>query len=418
MGFYMKINLNWDTKYNLYMKHKNENDIQSLFNELKQYSNFNIESEDVLEKALEHWGEYYIKNIKFRSANWFDKYINSIEESEAKVKRLNDPSKDDLTDKQKQKRIEELEEIIRIKDDYIEWLKKHNLNSKRMAFKYIHLNKASINLPIKMLCSILNVSYEGYRKWVLNGCNVEPKYNEEWLKVILKAFKESNENFGRPRLLYYLKVKYGLTINDNTLFRYMRKLGIKSKTKKWKGKNPPKEYKFTKNEIPNLIESNFKTTEPNRKWFIDETYIDLPKGEWLYLCAIVDSYNNEVVGYQIADYRDKWIALDALTMAIKNRDTSNVILHSDRGAIYQSHDFTKMCKENLITQSMNDKAVSTQNRPIEFLFSVFKCEYLRLLPTKERSLNKLIKFVCAWVEHYNYIRFQPCLGWKTPKEFG
>lgn len=36
-----------------------------------------------------------------------------------------------------------------------------------------------------------------------------------------------------------------------------------------------------------------------------------------------------------------------------------------------------------------DMAVSTLNRPIEFLFSILKCKYLRLIPIRNRTLKNV-----------------------------
>ncbi len=338
--------------------------------------------------------------------------INGIFKSKNLTK--SDPKKKDYSDYTK----EELIEIIKIKEDFIEWIKDKDKTSKAKVFDFIQQNYDSYKIGIKKLCKSLQVSYEGFRKWRLHGCNTESKFNQEWLNTIKKAFDDNNQNFGRPRLKYVLKTQYSLNINDNTLYRYMKKLGIYSMTKNWKSnKKRPKEYKYTKNVIPNLIKSNFKTSGPNQKWFIDESYIELPKGEWAYICAIIDCHNNEIVGYQVDDYRYKWIALGALEVAIKNRNVKSVILHSNRGTIYSSKEFKDFCLEHSITQSMNDSAISTQNRPIEYWFSVLKCEYLRLLPISKRKSSIVKTMMISYVEHYNKNRFQQCLGWKSPAQF-
>ena len=66
---------------------------------------------------------------------------------------------------------------------------------------------------------------------------------------------------------------------------------------------------------------------------------------------------------------------------------------------------------------MSNVGESTENYPIEFYFSIYKGEYLRHLPSRERNLKLLTNVSNDWVKHSNYIRFQPYLGWVSPKEF-
>lgn len=414
----MILKLNWETKYNLYMRYKLGEAPQKILEEIKKFDNINFKSVEQFEHSLNYWGNTYNEKRLFFSDSWMYKLnleakkINGVFRTKNSSKPK--PKKKDYSDYTK----EELIEIIKIHEDFIEWMKDKDKTSKSKVFDFIYKNFNNYKISIKKLCRSLKVSYEGFRKWKLNGCSIEPKFNQQWLDIIHKAFNDNNQNFGRSRLRYVLKSQYNLKINDNTLYRYMKKLGICSMTKNWKNKNErPKEYKYTKNVIPNLINSNFKTTKPNQKWFIDESYIELPKGEWIYICAIIDSYNNEIVGYQVDDYKYKWIALYALQLAIKNRNVKNVILHSDRGMIYSSKEFRKFCLDHSITQSMNDKSVSTQNRPIEYWFSILKCEYLRLLPISKRKSSIVKTMMISYVEHYNKNRFQQCLGWKSPTQF-
>ena len=80
----MKINLNWEIKYNLYMRYKNGKDVMKIMNELKSYENFNIAGVSNFENTLNYWGETYIKNIKFRSSDWLQNKIEELEISEIK----------------------------------------------------------------------------------------------------------------------------------------------------------------------------------------------------------------------------------------------------------------------------------------------------------------------------------------------
>ena len=57
------------------------------------------------------------------------------------------------------------------------------------------------------------------------------------------------------------------------------------------------------------------------------------------------------------------------------------------------------------------------NRPIEYFFSILKQEYLRKIPVKERTIEKIKNELDYIKFHYNNIRFQGNLQNKTPREY-
>ena len=52
---------------------------------------------------------------------------------------------------------------------------------------------------------------------------------------------------------------------------------------------------------------------------------------FVYLSAIIDVYSRRIVGYAIGKTLCPKLTITALPMAIKNRDTNNLIHHSDQG---------------------------------------------------------------------------------------
>ena len=65
-----------------------------------------------------------------------------------------------------------------------------------------------------------------------------------------------------------------------------------------------KKYRSYKGEIgrivPNLLNRDFKATEPNQKWVTDVTEFSL-FGEKLYLSPILDLHDSYLVSYTISD---------------------------------------------------------------------------------------------------------------------
>jgi putative transposase len=86
-----------------------------------------------------------------------------------------------------------------------------------------------------------------------------------------------------------------------------------------------------------LLERDFSSPAPNRRWVADITYVDT-FAMFVYAAFVTDLYSRAIVGWQVADNLRADLALDALGMAIfarKDQIASDLIHHSDRGrAIY------------------------------------------------------------------------------------
>ncbi|MFD0678987.1 MULTISPECIES: DDE-type integrase/transposase/recombinase [unclassified Paenibacillus] len=60
----------------------------------------------------------------------------------------------------------------------------------------------------------------------------------------------------------------------------------------------------------------------------------------MYLASIMDLYSRKIVGWQMSDRMSKSLVLDALDQAYRRqRPTSEVLHHSDRGSQYTSLDY-------------------------------------------------------------------------------
>ncbi len=95
--------------------------------------------------------------------------------------------------------------------------------------------------------------------------------------------------------------------------------------------------------------------------------------ENLYLSAIIDGFNNEVISAIISNSPNLQLAFDTIDLALKNRDVKNVLLHSDQDGLYTSPTFFQQyINEKNIIQSMSHKGVCYDNIHIESFFSHLK----------------------------------------------
>src|SRR5438105_5250849 len=89
-----------------------------------------------------------------------------------------------------------------------------------------------------------------------------------------------------------------------------------------------------------LVERQFRATAPNRLWVADLTYVKTHSG-WVYVAFIIDVFSRMIVGWQASKSLRSDLAIDALEMAIWNReradaDLTGLVHHSDRSVQYLS----------------------------------------------------------------------------------
>ena len=96
----------------------------------------------------------------------------------------------------------------------------------------------------------------------------------------------------------------------------------------------------------NLIRRNFTAAAPNQKWLTDITQVPCADGK-LYIAAVLDCYNGEIVGLSMDDNMKKELCIRAFESACGIHDAHGMILHSDRGSQFTSTDFRKRASPNM-----------------------------------------------------------------------
>lgn len=97
------------------------------------------------------------------------------------------------------------------------------------------------------------------------------------------------------------------------------------------------------------------TSRPQRhtKKLIDVTFVPTQEG-WLYLAAMIDLYNRDVIGWAIGACNDTDLILRALDMALAtHRPPQGLNYHSDRGSTYTAKDYRRPIAERGILCSMS-----------------------------------------------------------------
>ncbi|MBK5450521.1 IS3 family transposase [Bacillus sp. TH22] len=213
--------------------------------------------------------------------------------------------------------------------------------SKIKKFEVIH-EMTKTGYTVTILCDIAGVTRSGYYKWIKRHTTPSKKQSEdiEIKKKILKCHKKLRGIYGYRRIQVWLKATYNLHLNHKRIQRLMSELGIKAVIRKKRPYYGKKEaYVISENHL----NREFQASKPNEKWVTDITYL-IFNGQRLYLSAIKDLYNNEIVAYETSRRNDLKLVLDTLKKAKKKRNVKGILLHSDQGSQYTSRQYNQLLK--------------------------------------------------------------------------
>ena len=269
------------------------------------------------------------------------------------------------------------------------------------------------HFSIQMMCKVLNVSRGGYYDWVKRPASKREQENDYLASQIKMIFDKEKQRAGAVRITKKLK-KMGKTAGKNRVARIMRKKG-------WRAKGARK-FKATTNSnhhlpvAPNLLEQNFEANKPNKKFVSDITYIWTDEG-WLYLAVVMDLYSRMVVGWALSERMTASLVCNALQMAIwRRKRPQGVIVHSDRGSQYCSHDYQKLLADNNLICSMSKRGDCYDNAAMESWNGSFKVEAIHGERFKTRADAK--QHIFDYIDvYYNRQRLHSKLGYLSPVEF-
>jgi putative transposase len=168
-------------------------------------------------------------------------------------------------------------------------------------------------------------------------------------------------------------------------------------------------------QAPDLVERDFTTDRPNRLRVADITYIPTWAG-FLYLAIVLDAFSRRIVGWSMATTIRTQVVLDALDMALWQRQPGEVIHHSDQGSQYTSIAFGKRCREAGVRPSMGSVGDAYDNAMAESFFATLECELLdrRRFKTQAEARIAVFDFIEGF---YNPRRRHSSLGYLSPIDF-
>ena len=282
-----------------------------------------------------------------------------------------------------------------------------------MIYELITAKKAELPLSIAQLCAICGVSSSGFYAHQKRPASARQRTDMVLLTHIKSAFKESNESYGSPRMVYELR-EAGLDVGRRRIARLMRDNGMKARQKARFKRTTDSNHSHP--IAPNLLEQDFNVTAPNEVWVGDISYIWTKEG-LLYLAVVIDLYARRVVGWATSDRINKELPINALKRAIHLRQPkAGLIFHSDRGSQYCSYDYQKLLKSVGAVASMSGKGNCYDNAVAESFFKTIKAELIwkTIMQSRVQATQIIAKYIDAF---YNTKRRHSACEFKSPIQF-
>lgn len=250
---------------------------------------------------------------------------------------------------------------------------------------------------VKEMCRFLKISESGYYRWLSNR---HKKTARELLLVRIKeiiAEHPDNVNYGINRMQTALQHS-GINVSIRTVYRAMKEGNLLHLRRTPRG--------ITKatteiEEKENLIKRNFKSDKPFTKLLTDITQIQCVDGK-LYISAILDCYNGEIVALEMRNNMKKELCIDTIKQL---SNVKNAVLHSDRGSQYTSFEFKETLRKRGIVQSLSDAGHCFDNARMESFFATLKKEKLYRIPTYRMTKKDVKSIIFRYIYgYYNTIR--------------
>ena len=258
--------------------------------------------------------------------------------------------------------------------------------------RYAFIKAQSAVWPVRRLCWLLEVHPSGYYAWRKAPRSKRARANERLLGLIKQFWLESGGVYGYRKVHTDLR-DHGERCGKHRVHRLMRGAGMRAQV--GYRRRPRQRQGPVSAVAPNRLQQQFTTQEPNVVWVTDITHIRTHEG-WLYLAVVLDLFSRRVVGWSMQPRITREIVLDALLMAIwRRKPTTSVMVHSDQGSQYTSHDWQAFLKQHGLEGSMSRRGNCYDNAVAESFFQLLKRERIRrrIYTTREEARSDVFDYI-------------------------
>ena len=264
------------------------------------------------------------------------------------------------------------------------------------------------------MCEVYEVSRSGYYKWLKRkGTLNRYEKQQQELDYYVADIHSHYPSQGYRTINDTLFNEYGWILSDMSVWKSMKRLGIKGYVRKQKS---PATTGAEHNRFPNILNREFNSDKPMQKVVTDVTYIKY-RNKWYYLALYLDLFNNEILDWELSDTFDNFLVMKPAKRILEKAKSTEaqILFHSDQGVQYSSAGYCNLLKSYNAIQSMSRAGTPRDNAVIESFFGRFKdvmsshFQYLKC--------DDLQKVVEQTIHYFNYIKPIRKLNRKTPVQY-
>jgi putative transposase len=240
--------------------------------------------------------------------------------------------------------------------------------------------------------------------------------DEELIPLIVKIYDENYQVYGARKVWEELH-RQGHQVARCTVERLMRRTGLRGVSRGRVKRCTTVPDRAAAAARPDLLRRDFTAPVPNQRWVADFTYVPIATGT-VYAAFIVDCFSRFIVGWRLAGHMRTDLPLEALEMALWQRDVQGgqLVHHSDRGSQYLSIRYTERLAEAGAFVSVGSKGDSYDNALAETVNGLYKAELVeRHGPW--RSLDELELATLEYIDWFNHRRLHSACGHRPPAEY-
>lgn len=278
--------------------------------------------------------------------------------------------------------------------------------------KYAFIRDHKHEFPVKVMCRMFKLNRSGYYAWLIKPLSNRAIEDQRLLKRIKAFYIASGGTYGSPWIHRDLRDE-GESCSVHRVAKIMRENKLKAqvgyKRRYIKGGKPGK-------IADNILDRQFSPEAPNQAWVSDITYIRTHEG-FLYVATVLDLFSRRVVGWSMDKTMDRHLVINALLMAIWQRQPKDeVLVHSDQGSQYASSDYLAFMKENKLLPSMSRRGNCHDNAVAESFFATLKKRVTKqkIYSTREEAKGEIFNFIEMF---YNPVKRHSHTGGLSPAKF-
>lgn len=244
---------------------------------------------------------------------------------------------------------------------------------------------------MRRLCRVMDVHPSGYYAWRAEPESPRQKDDRRLLGLIKQAWLESGSVYGYRKITHDLR-DLGERCGKHRVYRLMKQEGLRAQIGY---RRRVGQYGKPAVVAANQLEQNFDAEAPNQVWVTDITYIRTHEG-WLYLAVVLDLFSRQVIGWSMRSRIDSELAISALLMAVWRRNPmETVIVHSDQGSQYSSHDWQSFLEAHGLVSSMSRRGNCYDNAVAESFFQLLKRERIRrkIYADREEARSDVFNYI-------------------------